>query len=91
MGSQFQYKIKSHHSGDNRLKVKRLKTRLVVQGQNISQARVDFTDAFSPVPNMSGVHILQSISTVKGWSHMFVDLTQGFIQADLPKGGKTII
>jgi hypothetical protein len=29
VGSRFQYKIKRHHAGDNRLKVKRLKTRLV--------------------------------------------------------------
>jgi hypothetical protein len=34
--------------------------------------------------------MLQSIATEKGWKHMIVDLTQGFIQADLPKGGKTI-
>jgi hypothetical protein len=37
---------------------------------------------------MSGVWMLQSIATEKGWKHMLVDLTQGFIQADLPKGGK---
>ena len=90
VGSRFQYKIKRHHAGDNRLKVKRLKARLVVQGQHMSQARGDFTDAFSPVPHMSGVRILQSIATAKGWRHMLVDLTQGFIQAELPKGGKTI-
>jgi hypothetical protein len=30
VGSRFQYQIKRHHAGDNRLKVKRLKTRLVV-------------------------------------------------------------
>jgi hypothetical protein len=90
VGSRFQYKIKRHHAGDNRLKVKRLKARLVVQGHRMSQSRGDFTDAFSPVPHMSGVRMLQSIATAKGWKHMLVDLTQGFIQADLPKGGKTI-
>jgi hypothetical protein len=34
--------------------------------------------------------MLQSIATAKGWKHMLVDLTQVFIQVDLPKGGKTI-
>ena len=46
----------------------------------------DFTDAFRP--HMSGVPILQSIATTKAWKHMLVDLTQGFIQDELPKGGK---
>ncbi len=36
VGSRFQYKIKRHHAGDNRLKVKRLKSRLVVQGHRMS-------------------------------------------------------
>ena len=90
VGSRFQYKIKRHHAGDNRLKVKRLKSRLVVQGHYMSQSCGDFTDAFSSVSHMSGLRILQSIVTAKGWKHMFVDLTQGFIQAELPKGGKTI-
>ncbi len=36
VGSRFQYKIKRHHAGDNRLKVKRLKSRLVVQGHHMS-------------------------------------------------------
>ena len=55
VGSRFQYKIKRHHAGDNRLKVKRLKARLVVQGHRMSQSHGEFTDAFSPVPHMSGV------------------------------------
>jgi hypothetical protein len=55
VGSRFDYKIKRHHVGDNWLKVKRLKSRLVVQGHRMSQSRGDFTDAFSPVPHMSGV------------------------------------
>jgi len=29
--------------------------RLVVQGQHMSKDKVDFTDAFSPVPHLSGV------------------------------------
>ena len=43
----------------------------------MSQARGDFTDAFSPVQHMSGVRMLESIATAKGWRHMLVDLTQG--------------
>ncbi len=37
------------------MKVKRLKVSLVVQGQHMSKDKVDFTDAFSPVPHLSGV------------------------------------
>jgi hypothetical protein len=37
------------------VKVKRLKVSLVVQGQHMSKDKVDFTDAFSPVPHLSGV------------------------------------
>ena len=36
VGSCFQYKIKRHHAEDNMLKVKRLKSRLVVQGYRMS-------------------------------------------------------
>ncbi len=55
VGSRFQYKMKRHHAGDNRLKVKRLKSHLSVQGQLMLQSSGDFTDAFSPVPHISGV------------------------------------
>ena len=34
--------------------------------------------------------MLQSTATIQGWKHMLVDFMQGFIQADLSKGGKTI-
>jgi hypothetical protein len=55
----------------------------------MSQSSGDFTDTFRPVSHMSGVRNLQSIDTEKEWKHMIVDLTQGFIQVDVPKGGKT--
>ena len=42
VGSRFQYKIKCHHVGDNRLKVNRLKSRLVVQGQHMSRPHARF-------------------------------------------------
>jgi len=51
ISSRFHYKIKRHSAGEHKLKVKRLKVRLVVQGQHMSKAKGDFTDAFSPVPH----------------------------------------
>ena len=72
------------------IKVKRLKVRLVLQGQHMSQAKGDFTDAFSPVLHLSGVRCCMSMATAMKWKAIGVDLTQGFIQAELPQDGKTI-
>jgi hypothetical protein len=55
ISSRVHYKIKRHSAGEPKLKVKRLKVRLVVQGQHMSKDKGDFTDAFSPVPHLSGV------------------------------------
>ena len=46
-----------------KLKVKRLKVRLVVQGQHMSKDKGDFTNAFAPVPHLSGVRCCMSIAT----------------------------
>ena len=56
----------------------------------MSKEKGDFTNAFSPVPHLSGVRCCMSIATANKWNTHGVDLTQGFIQADLPKGGRTI-
>jgi hypothetical protein len=90
IGSRFHYKIKRHSAGSQKLKVKRLKVRLVVQGQHMSKEKGDFVNAFSPVPHASGVRTIMSIATEQDWDAVACDLTQGFIQADLPKGEKTI-
>jgi hypothetical protein len=58
--------------------------RLVVQGQHMSKDKGDFTDAFSPVPHLSGVRCCMCMATAMKWKAVGVDLTQGFIQADLP-------
>jgi hypothetical protein len=55
ISSCFHYKINQHSAGEHKLKVKRLKVRLFVQGQHMSKDKVDFTDTFSPVPHLSGV------------------------------------
>ena len=44
ISSRFHYKIKRHSAGAHKLKVKRLKVRLVVQGQHMSKDNGDFTD-----------------------------------------------
>ena len=90
IGSRFHYKIKRHSAGSQKLKVKRLKVRLVVQGQHMSKEKGDFVNAFSPVPHASGVRTIMSIATEQDWDAVACELTQGFIQADLPKGEKTI-
>jgi hypothetical protein len=90
ISSRFHYKIKRHSAGEHKLKVKRLKVRLVVQGQHMSKDKGDFTDAFSPVPHLSGVRCCMSMATAMKWKAVGVDLTQGFIQAELPKDGKAI-
>ena len=72
--------IKRHSAGEHKLKVKRLKVRLVVQGQHMSIDKSDFTDVFSPVPHLSGVRCCMSMATAMKWKAV-VDLTQGFIQA----------
>ena len=90
ISSRFHYKIKRSHAGEAKLKVKRLKVRLVVQGQNMSREKGDFDNAFSPVPHLAGVRTVMSIATAQGWKARSVDFTQGFIQADLPKDGKPI-
>ena len=63
ISSRFHYKIKRHSAGEHKLKVKRLKVRLVLQGQHMSQAKGDFTDAFSPVPHLFGVRCCMSMVT----------------------------
>ena len=39
ISSRFHYKIKRHSAGEHKLRVKRLKVRLVVQGQHMSEVR----------------------------------------------------
>ena len=90
IGSRFHYKIKRHSAGKHKNKVKRLKVRVVVQGQHMSKDKGDFKDAFSPVPHLSGVRCCMSVATSMKWKAVGVYLTQGFIQAELPKDGKPI-
>jgi hypothetical protein len=52
--------------------------------------RPPLTDAFSQVPHLSGVRYCMSMATAMKWKASGVDLTQGFIQADLSKDGKAI-
>ena len=80
ISSRFHYEIKRHSAGEHKLKVKRLKVRLVVQGQHMSKDKGDFTDTFTPVPHLSGVRCCMSMTTAMKWKAV-VDLTQGFIQA----------
>jgi hypothetical protein len=42
ISSRFHYTIKRHSAREHNLKVKRLKVRLVVQGQHMSKAKGDF-------------------------------------------------
>jgi hypothetical protein len=90
ISSRFHYKIKRHSAGEHKLRVKRLKVRLVVQGQHMSKAKGDFTDAFSPVPHLFGVRCCMSMVTAMKLKAIGVDLPQGFIQAELPQDGKAI-
>ena len=90
ISSRFHYKIKRSHAGDDKLKVKRLKVRLVVQGQHMSKDKGDFDNAFSPVPHLAGIRAVMSTATAQGWGARSVDFKQGFIQSDLPKGAKPI-
>ena len=53
-------------------KVKRLKVRLVVQGQHMSKEKGDFVNAFSPVPHASGVRTIMSIATEQDWDGLKV-------------------
>jgi hypothetical protein len=46
ISSRFHYKIKRHSAGEHKLKVKRLKVRLVVQGQHMWKDKGDFTDGW---------------------------------------------
>jgi len=62
--------------------------RLVVQGQHMSKDKGDFTDAISPVPHLSGVRCCMSMATAMKWKAVGVDVTQGFIQAELLKDGR---
>jgi hypothetical protein len=68
ISSRFHYKIKRHSAGEHKLKVKRLKVRLVVQGQHMSKDKGDFTNAFSPGPHLSGVRCCMSMATAMKWS-----------------------
>ena len=70
------YKIKRHSAGKHKNKVKRLKVRVVVQGQHMSKEKGDFKDAFSPVPHLSGVRCCMSVATGMKWKAVGVDLTQ---------------
>jgi hypothetical protein len=54
----------------------------------MSKGKGEFTDAFSPVSHLSGVRFCMSMATAMKAAG--VDLTQGFIQAELPKDGKAI-
>jgi hypothetical protein len=90
ISSRFHYKIKRHSAGEHKLKVKRFKVRLVVQGQHVSKDKGNFIYAFSPVPHLSGVRCCMSMATAMKWKAAGVDLTQGFIQAEMPEDGKAI-
>ena len=60
-----------------------------MQWQHMSEGNGDFTDSFRRrVPHLSGVRCC--MSTAMKWKAVGVDLTQGFIQAELPKDGKDI-
>ena len=45
----------------------------------------DFDNTFSPVPHLAGIRTVISIAMAENWTARAVDLTQGFIQANLPK------
>jgi hypothetical protein len=88
ISSCFHYKIKRHSAGEHKLKVKRLKVRLVVQGQHMSKDKGYFIVAFSPVPHLSGLRCCMSMATAMKLKDVGVDLTQGFIQAESTKDAK---
>ena len=75
IGSRFQYKIKRHSAGALSNKVKRLKVRLVVQGQFMSKEKGDFKNNFAPVPHLAGIRSVMSVSTAKNWKSWSLDLT----------------
>ncbi len=66
--------IKRHSAREHKLKVKRVKVRLVVQGQHMSKDKGDFPDVFSPVPHLSGVRCCMSMATAMKWKAVGVDL-----------------
>jgi hypothetical protein len=56
----------------------------------MSKDKGEFTNAFAPVSHLSGVRCCMSTATAMKWKAVGVDLTQGFIQAELLKDGKAI-
>jgi len=77
-GSRFHHKIKRHTKTG---KVKSLKIRLVVMGNNMTQG-TDFVDAFAPVPRSTVGRILMAMAAAMDLEMHCVDFSQAFIQAD---------
>jgi hypothetical protein len=75
---KYVYKTKFHADGS----IERLKVRLVAKGF-LQQARIDYTETFSPVAKLVIVKNLLSVTTIKGWSLLQFDVNNTFLHDDL--------
>lgn len=78
IGCRWVYKVKTNADGT----LNKHKARLVVKGYT-QQAGVDFRDTFSPVAKITTARVLLSITAVKGWNLLQLNINNAFLNGDL--------